>query len=628
MSEAIDTTNSNPRRGLITLLIAGLLIILEVAGNFRGVTTPTELLELSARDMSFRLRGTQPYADEIVIVAIDDASLNWVSEQWPWPRARIAEIINWLNEAGAALIALDVFLFDNDPNPENDEALIEALDNAKLSLSVNQIFGDGSLVTHNEPLPVYQEVLDGFGITEIDRDDDAIVRGVTAYNTFRGDEIYFHWAFEVVRLYKGIAPPREATPESLTFDGNKIPLNQQRLFLVDYAGPAETYPTYSAAFLPLGDIPPENFKDKIVLIGATSETLQDLYPTPFSATTLTPGVEVVANAVATLLSGNYLRIAPPWVTILLIVVSAFIAWETSRIPRPKTALLTLLAVMVSYFIFRFLVFSQWRWDIALVGPELMLLLGVVTPNLEQAVTHEIEKRRVRSLFSRFVSPEIVAQILEAPNIESLNKRTELTILFADIRGFTALAERLKPEEVVALLNPYLNLMSEVIHQHGGTVDKYEGDAIIAFFGEPIPFPDHAKRAVQAALDMRRALETLTSRWRREAIFLENFEIGIGINTGDVFVGLIGAEQRVNYTVIGDNVNLTARLQDQTKELNWPILISASTYEQIKDEFHAEFVDSRIMKGKTEAVSIYKLIGAREALPSEWVRAYGSSRAMV
>lgn len=628
MSEAQDRTTSKPRRSMIILLIAGALIMLEVAGNFRGVTTPTELLELSARDMSFRLRGKQPYAEEIVIVAIDDPSLNWVGEQWPWPRARIAEIVDWLNEAGATMIALDVFLFDEDPYPENDEALVEALANSKLSVSVNQIFGNSSLITLNEPLPIYQEVLDGFGITEIDRDDDAIVRGITSYKTFRGDEIYYHWAFEVVRLYKGIAAPRNPSPESLYFDGNIIPLNQQSLFLIDYAGPANTYPTYSAAFLPLGDVPSEIFKDKIVLIGATSETLQDLYPTPFSATKLTPGVEVVANAVATLLSGNYLRLAPPWVTILLIAGAAIAAWGISGIARPTNALLTLLTIMAIYFAMRFLIFSQWRWDIALVLPEMMLFLGVVIPTLEQAVTHEVEKRRVSSLFGRFVSPEIVSQILASQNIESLNKRTELTILFADIRGFTALAERLNPEEVVALLNPYLNRMSEVIHQYGGTVDKFEGDAIVAFFGEPVPFQDHAKRAIQAALEMRRALEKLTSEWRKENIYTGSFEIGIGINTGDVFVGLIGAEQRVNYTVIGDNVNLAARLQDQTKDFNWPILISGNTYEQIKDGFQAEFIESRIMKGKTEAINIYKLIGSREAMPSEWVRAYGSSRAMV
>ncbi|MCH7664035.1 MAG: CHASE2 domain-containing protein, partial [Chloroflexi bacterium] len=373
MNEAFKLDTPILRRGLIILLLAMLLVGLEIAGILPGITSPTELLELSARDMSFRLRGARPPAQEIVIVAIDDESLNWVGEQWPWSRDRMAEIVNWLNDAGAAMIALDIFLFDEDSNPENDQALVQALTNANISVSVNQIFSSGSIITHNPPLPIYQEVLDGFGITEIDRDDDAIVRGITSYKTFKtfGDEeTYFHWSFEVVRLYKDIAPPGDPTPQGVLFDGNYVPFNQRRLLLVDYAGPAETYPTFSAAFIPLGDYSPDLFKDKIVLIGATSKTLQDLYPTPFSATELTPGVEVVANAIATLLSGQYLQLSPPWVSILLIVIAAFAAWEISRIQRPSTAILVLLLTMVVYFVIRFLVFTQWRWDIALAAPEM------------------------------------------------------------------------------------------------------------------------------------------------------------------------------------------------------------------------------------------------------------------
>jgi len=151
------------------------------------------------------------------------------------------------------------------------------------------------------------------------------------------------------------------------------------------------------------------------------------------------------------------------------------------------------------------------------------------------------------------------------------------------------------------------VMSEVIHKHGGTVDKYEGDAIVAFFGEPIPYQDHAVRATRASLEMRQALKELTEKWKAEGRFTESFEMGIGLNTGEVFVGLVGSEQRVNYTVIGDTANLAARLQDQTKELGYPILISGETHEKIKEEFQVEFVTSRILKGKTEPVQIYRLV---------------------
>jgi adenylate cyclase len=151
------------------------------------------------------------------------------------------------------------------------------------------------------------------------------------------------------------------------------------------------------------------------------------------------------------------------------------------------------------------------------------------------------------------------------------------------------------------------------------VDKYEGDAIVAFFGEPLQYPDHARRAVLAALDMRKVLYDLNNQWISEGRSKDGFEMGIGLNTGQVFVGLLGSEQRINYTIIGDNANLAARLQDQTKEFGWPILISESTYLQVKEEFDAEFADSRLVKGKTEPVGIYKLLGAKGASESELVK---------
>ncbi|MBM4427162.1 MAG: adenylate/guanylate cyclase domain-containing protein, partial [Chloroflexi bacterium] len=209
----------------------------------------------------------------------------------------------------------------------------------------------------------------------------------------------------------------------------------------------------------------------------------------------------------------------------------------------------------------------------------------------------------------------VDQMISTQDLASLNKRADLSILFSDIRGFTTLSEKLTPEEVVALLNPYLETMSKVIYKHGGTVDKYEGDAIIAFFGEPVPYKDHAARSIRASLDMRIALAELKEQWAKEGRSI-TIEMGIGINSGEVFVGLLGSEQRINYTVIGDNANLAARLQDLTKTYAWPILVSESTYEQVKDEFDAELADAVTVKGKTKPVNVYKIVGRKGAKESE------------
>jgi adenylate cyclase len=253
-------------------------------------------------------------------------------------------------------------------------------------------------------------------------------------------------------------------------------------------------------------------------------------------------------------------------------------------------------------------------------PLIMLFLGVTLPTLEQAVSQELEKRRVRNLFSRFISPEMVDQMMSTQDLNSLNKRSNISIIFSDIRGFTTLSEKLSPEDVVALLNPYLEAMSKVIYKHGGTVDKYEGDAIIAFFGEPVPFKDHAVRALRASLDMRVALSELRKQWEKEGR-PNQIEMGIGINSGEVFVGLLGSAERINYTIIGDNANLASRLQDLTKTYAWPILISESTYQQVKDEFDAEFADAVTVKGKTKPVNVYKVIGRKGAPASEQLQSW-------
>jgi adenylate cyclase len=618
----MKTDKSNPVALRLFLLIgiALLLLILQIVAIVPGVTTPVEQIEYSVHDLFFRIRGIRPPAPEIVIVGIDDDSFNWTGYQWPWPRQYMAEIVDQLNKGGAKVIGLDVFLFEKDPAPEGDAALARALGESKSAVSVMQIFMDASrhISTLRLPLTPYRDVLDGTGITTLQPDEDAIVRSVQAYGIYNG-KTYYHWAFEVARLYLGVDPPVGSGAYSLSFNGQGIPLYEGQL-PVNFAGGTNTYKVYSAAYVHDGitlEEDPNAFRDKIVLIGATTITLQDVYSTPFSPDNRMPGVEVVANAVATIISGQYLHQAPLWVGLLITILAVLSAALISRSQRPTLTIGVMVAVMALYSIMCVAIFAIGRYIMPMVIPETMLFLGVVLPTLEQAVSQELEKRRVRNLFNRFISPEMVDQLISTQDINSLNKRANLTVLFSDIRGFTTLSEKLSPEAVVSLLNPYLELMTGIIHKHGGTVDKYEGDAIVAFFGEPVPFQDHAARAVRAAVEMLTELSVLSGKWIKEGRVVHGFNIGIGINSGEVFVGLLGSAQRINYTVIGDNANLAARLQDLTKQYVWPIIISQSTYEQVKDEFETEFADSVVVKGKTEPVKIYKVTaykGGMEKVP--------------
>lgn len=599
---------SSLRRLLLGGTVA-LLLLLELAALFPRLTTPLERVELSMRDTLMRLRGARPSGDQIVIVAIDDSTFNWTGYQWPLPRRYYAEIVQYLNESGARLVGLDVMFFEVGYDQGGDDALVAALAETPQAVSVMQIYTDedSGAVTLKLPLPAYRRVLDGVGITEVLLDEDAVARSLRPSRAY-GGEIYYNWAFQVAALSMGVEPPAWRDG-ALVFNGRAVPLPGGRL-LINYAGPAKTYPTYSAVEVHDRLVDSSVFRDKIVLIGVTSPTIPDLYPTPFSASDRTPGVEIIANTISTIMSGEYLRIAPPWVNLAFIILMALLAGLIGRSGRPAVIVMMMGGAMILYAVVAYFVFVQARLYLPITGPELMLFLGVVLPTLEQAVSQELEKRRVRGLFIRFIAPEMVDQLLATQDINSLNKRANLTILFSDIRGFTTLSEKLPPDRVVALLNPYLETMTAVVHRHGGTVDKYEGDAIMAFFGEPVAYADHALRAARAAVDMRAALVGLKERWKVEGILPERFEIGIGLNTGDVFVGLLGSAQRITYTVIGDAVNLAARLQDLTKVYAWPIIVSESTAEAIKDEFDVEFVETATVRGKSEPVKIYKVLGAK------------------
>ena len=602
-----ETKPKFSRQLIFQIATALILIALEIIALFPSSITPLERGDLAARDFYMRVRGEQPVDERIVIVAIDDFSFNWTGLSWPWSRAYFAELVNALNEAGAEVIGLDVFLFEEAPDEGGDAALAAAFEVTPIAVNVIQRYIDQQgVVSLRVPRPVYENSFDGLGITSILLDDDAIARGLMAQTSYL-DQPYYNWALETARLYLGAPEITSTSPTSLLLNDSQIPLRGNQL-LVNYRGPAGTYPTYSAAQVVLGDYPAENFKDKIVLIGATSITLQDIYPTPFSSRVRTPGVEIVATAVDSLINQNYLRVAPAWVNLLLILLAAILSRNIVRLPRPSQVVSVMALSMLLYIGASYLVFLNAGLYLPFTAPELMLFLGVIMPTLEQAVTQEIEKRRVRNLFMRFISPEMVSQMLESQDMSALNKRSELTILFSDIRNFTGMSEKLTPDGVVALLNPYLDVMTTVIHKHGGTVDKYEGDAIVAFFGAPMHYADHAKRAARAALEMRLELVKLKEGWREAGMLPETFDIGIGLNTGDVFVGLLGSEQRVNYTIIGDNANLAARLQDLTKEYGHHTLISESTHNAIKDEFETEFIEAVQVKGKRQAVKVYKLVG--------------------
>ena len=400
--------------------------------------------------------------------------------------------------------------------------------------------------------------------------------------------------------------------------------------LINFRGGARSFPTYSVADLLAGRIDAALLRGKIVLVGATAQGLGDYRTTPVGA--VFPGVEIRANTMQNLIDGNFIQ-RPGWMfvfdVVLMLVLGGLLVLLLPRLGVRLSALVTFL-LAAAYLLLAVVEFhSQLIW-INVVYPALLILLLYVSSTLVHYFTAEREKRQIKGAFQHYVPVAVVDQILR--NIDDLGlggEKRELTVLFADIRGFTGIAESLSPEALVQLLNDYLTRMTEQVFRHEGLLDKYIGDAILAVYGAPLHHPDHAKRACRTALDMVRAARLMQTEQQGQG--LPPFNLGIGINTGPMVVGNMGSKTRFDYTVIGDAVNLGSRIETLNKQYGTHILISEFTYNQVKDEIpQAREIDVTTVRGRNEPVRLYELLLAENYAHLDWLpefkRAYELFRA--
>jgi len=600
---------------------------IDIAFGLRGPTNPLPALDEQGRP---RLDGDGNPESLVVIVAIDDESFAETQLSWPWPRSYMAQVINQIAKGQPKSITADIFWYEPGFDPGGDEALAQAIadaGNVILANDINRIEVSGyETEQFRHPLSILDDAALHIGLANLYPDPaDGFIRQMPLYLISPIDhKAYFSWSALTTLTYLDAPIPSSISSNRVQFGDTAVPLNNG-LITVNYLGQAgSTFTQVQAYQVASGEVYDKRgadfFKDKIVLVGATSVSLQDVYPTPFEGNNLPmPGVEVHASIIDTILSQRFIARWPVLAGVTTVILFGLIAYFLSSIPVPGLSLTLIALTGVGYLVFWYIAFVQFRTEVYMVAPIFSLILGYAVPSVERAITEQLEKRRVRGIFERFVSPEMVEQMIGHGLEAARGKRTELTVLFSDIRGFTTMSEKMAPDEVVDLLNEYLGVMTDVIHKYGGTIDKYEGDLIMSFFNAPIPQPDHAKRAVAAAIDMRLTLDQLKARWAKDGSRPTNFEMGIGLNTGDAFVGLIGSERRINYTCIGDSVNLASRVQDLTKDLQWPLLITEFTYEFVKDHFECEFADSVLVKGKTKPVGMFRVIGRKGAPETERIR---------
>jgi len=417
-------------------------------------------------------------------------------------------------------------------------------------------------------------------------------------------------ALSAVRLAAGIDPfaARIEFGRAVWLGDVAIPVDARLRVLVDYAGPTGTYPHIRAAEILAGRVSPERLKDKIVFVGATAEGTYDLRVTPFSP--VYPGVEKHANMAANILDGRFI-VRPVWVelaeAVAIVALPLLLALVLPAL-RPGPSALVTLALWGALFAGAHAAFRQGLW-VPLVYPSLALVVTFVAITIYRILTEELQRRWTKRAFQQYVSPEVVERIMQDPaGLSFGGELRTVTVLFSDIRDFTTFTEKHDPQVVVQRLREYLTRMTDIVQKEGGTLDKYIGDAVMAEFGAPIAYPDHALRGCRAALAMTAAVEQLTDKWRAEG--KEPFRIGLGVNTGAMVVGNLGSEQLFDYTVIGDEVNLGARLEALNKEYETTthVIISEATYEAAKDGIEARPLGEVMVKGKTRPVVVYELLG--------------------
>jgi adenylate cyclase len=545
-------------------------------------------LELGSADVRFAVRGKQAPSPDVVVVQVDDKTLDDLDRRFPFRRSVHARLIDRLHRAGARVIAFDIEL-RAPTNVADDDALVRSIDRAHdvvLAATATDGHGGTPVLGGADLRPLGARA----GIALFPADPGAVIRRTTY--AIGGVETF---AVAAAERFRG----RPIAPSAPGDDAAWI----------DYAGPERTFPTVSYSDALLGRVPAWFFRGKIVVVGLSAPALQDIHATPTTPTM--SGPELEANAIATALAGFPLRSAPSWWNLLLIVTLGLLPAVVGLRARP---LPTIAAAVVGGLAFAGaaqLAFDHGR-IVAVVYPLLALIAASVGALAAHYLLEAFERQRVHDLFARFVPEEVVNQVLGRADagLRLGGVRVTGTCMFTDLRDSTAFAESLPPEEVVDVVNRYLGELSDAILGHGGTLISYLGDGFMAIFGAPIEQADHADRALGAAREILEERLPRFNAWCRDRGLGDEFRMGIGINSGPFLAGNVGSERRLEYTAMGDTVNTASRLEGLTKGSAHSVFIADSTREALtRPADDLLFVGEREVRGREGRISLWSLVPA-------------------
>jgi adenylate cyclase len=647
-----------PGRKLIwlkALVVGGGAALLVAFFTYFLAPGPFQAFENNLYDM--RVRFENGMADEIdpddtglILIMIDERSIDKYGRFSQWPRTYHGRLASQLADWGATAVFFDVIFFDDDENPQVDIDLSRQFGYSGLVYTALTLSGRGSLffgsqieeerikddaprsliqldrIQGSEHLPDLSSNMFleapisrisraslGHGLVNIFPDEDGVVRRHPLF-TRSGDVVVPTAAFRLFLDVMGInyEEIRLEPGKALYAGPYTFPVDNQGRFPIKWYPPSD--PTQEYFYVPYREfpyydvlqkrIPGEFFSGKVCIVGPTAAALEDLKATPSELAL--PGVKIHTTLLSNLVRGEYVTTMDKTLAILLtLLLGVVVAWFALRFKTiwgmALTALLIIAGVVAAFYVY--LEYTYWA---ELFRPMIGLIGCYTAAMVYRYVTEERQKRVIKGAFQQYVSPDVVDEMIQDPDKLQLGgERRELTVLFADIQGFTSFSEKLEPEELTNFLNKFLTVMTHRIFDHQGTVDKYIGDAIMAIFGAPLYFEDHAIKGVEAALGMREELENVRKEWQNT--LPETFDLKLGLNTGPMVVGNMGSDVRFDYTVLGDNVNLAARLEALTRQYGVSLLISESTREPLGDDFLVMEIDLVRVKGKTKPVRVFDVL---------------------
>ncbi len=650
----------------IPILIGLILVCLAfwlISSNNQSVRFLIERMDAIDYDLILRGKTTSPSdLAPIVIIDIDDVSLG-LEGHWPWPRKKLGTLIDKLNHYGAKAVTFDIFFSEKQPNlidsvlgqldnQQLPEACVKDLDAKKPFFDEDQFFAnriaEGKVFLANafwqrdyqqnsllKPLfllpkdlkdqydlfeaegfisniPVLQQRAAGEGFINVVPDSDGVARRASLLLEYK-DGVYPALAVETVHKLYGV-PVKINAPsygkhrriESIQLGNVVIPTDEKGQALIPYVGKRNSFPYYSAKDILHEKLPPNFLKDKIAIIGTSALGLGDFHAAPLD--NAFPGIEIQATLLNGILINNFSRV-PAWTygfTVSLILFFGLLSAFSFPNLGPRVLGAVLIGFPMALLLIKYLTWFFSGIILSMFVPILLVWL-IALMNIIYGYIFETRKRQeLRRIFGQYVPTTHIDEMLRSENsIVLRGEDKDMTILFADIRNFTTISEGLTASQVVDMLNAFFTPMTEIIFKYNGIVDKYIGDTVMAFWGAPIRDTQHARHALETALDMQAKLKVMQPEFIEKGV--GELIIGIGINSGIMSVGDMGSKFRRNYTALGDNVNLASRVEGLTKIYGLGIIVTETTYQQNENRFVFRKLDKVRVKGKTVAVMLYELV---------------------